>query len=226
MSDLDFLMAQTLVCSLGAVISFITGYLVFNKDRSFVLNRIFTLSIGFFGLFSFMVGFSNIPILFWNGDVDIFSIRASYTFLILALLFLLLSALIIEYGPGIIYRKELIGILAVTIALNLGIIWLTDSVLHTDILGDIVTSTLFKIVVFGTSIISFVLMYYFYFKTFRASEGHVRERMRLFLVGLTFGALALIGGVLSDFIRVLDLIDFLLIVIMGLFFYLGFRRSE
>ncbi|MFX0090213.1 MAG: hypothetical protein ACFFBD_00515 [Candidatus Hodarchaeota archaeon] len=217
-----FYFVQTVILFISAIILFVSAYLVFRRAPSALLNRLFTIAVGFLGLWCVFFGVSKIPVFLWEGQVELITFKLAYSFLFFALSSYLLSALFLEFGEDAFRYRNLVLLSIINLA-SLGVLWLTDSISLTEIPGDTNTSLLFKLVFFGSSFLFFLLTFYFYFKTYQASEGSAKENLRWFLIGWILGGGAIVGGVFSDLYQLLDLIVFLLLAIAAFIQQRAFR---
>jgi len=199
------------------------------RDKTFVLNQLFSIATVCIGLFSLMVGSSNLPILLLGEGqlVSVTAMQLAYLFLLAALMLFFLTSLYIEFGPDSTFQKKVPLSLVMIYLVNLVVVLLPGSIyINLADLGDVFTTILFKGVYYSSSVIFFLLTFLFYFKTYRSSEGITKERMRAFLICLALGGSALIASVLSDFLRELDLLQFIVLSIAMIVLWLGIRKKE
>jgi len=226
MADVLFYTAQTGVLWLSCLISIIIAVIVYTRDRSFTLNRVFSLAVLNIALFNFFMGVSNIPVILTGSQVIILAVQLSYVFLVIALSFFMLSALILRYGEDRAYKKNILSSMVLFIAVNTVMIFLPDSIVTTDIVGDIITSLFFKLVTYGSLVILFVLSFFLFFRTYKETAGSVKNNIMWFLIGWTVGGIALLLNVLSDFYIFFDLIGPVALTIAIILQLQGFRGKE
>jgi len=226
MADTTLYCLQTIVFAIAGIICLVTTVLVFNRDRSFTLNQIFAGAILFLGVFNFSMLASNLPVILFEEQVFVTAIQLAYSFLVFSLSSFLLSAFILQLGTSFRFRNIVLIFLGMIILLNVFVIWFTIAIIpNEEILGDIMTSLLFKIAVQGTLAIFYLVTLFLFFKTYQETTGKVRKNVSWFLIGWLIGGLALIVSVLSDFVQFLDLIGPLLLAIAIIIQQRGFTRK-
>jgi hypothetical protein len=73
--------------------------------------------------------------------------------------------------------------------------------------NDVQSTTLFKITVLGVTLVLYLIVFYYFTKTYlNMKDKKVRINLKFFLIGWIFGGFGLISIAGSDFIRELDLI--------------------
>ncbi|MHA1167676.1 MAG: hypothetical protein ACTSP4_09370 [Candidatus Hodarchaeales archaeon] len=226
MADVLFYTAQTGVLWLSCLINIIIAVIVYTRDRTFTLNRVFSLAVLNIGLFNFFMGASNIPVILTESQVIILAVQLAYVFLVIGLSVYVLSALILRYGEDRVYKNSILLSMVLFIAVNTVMIFLPGSIVTTEVVGDIVTGIFFKLVTYSSLVILFILSYYLFFRTYKETSGGVKNNIRWFLIGWTVGGIALVLNVLSDFYILFDLIGPAVLTIAIILQLQGFRGKE
>jgi hypothetical protein len=223
MSSIDepFLITQMIFFFVSAIFLFILAYSVYVSNNQ-IMNKVFSFSFLSLGLNQFVFGIRNLYLLVFKEPMNLFSARLSFTFLPLALFGFFITILLIRFGEEML-KKELIITSLLWLLTNLIVIWFSDSItLSEDSIGNLQTSILFKIVVFGSTIILYIISYYFVLWSYFKSD----ENLTWFLYGFTLCGLSLLSFGLSDFFRILDLISPIILSISMIVLFRGFTRYE
>lgn len=211
-SPMDFIIIQTVVMVIATALFFYLAVTVYLRAPSVLLNKIFAIANVFLGLTPLNFVLSNIPVILWEENVLLFP-QLGYACLLIALIFFLISAIILEFGEEEPFKPLYLIAMGAIIVINVVVIWFFENSIYYVALGDINTSDWFKIVYYGSVPLVYLLTFLLYLKTYMAGEGTAKENMRWFLIGWIIGGLALITSVLSDFFRLLDLVNFLILAL-------------
>ena len=209
-----FDITQTVVFFLIAFFSLIVSVLIFSKDRSYALNRSFSLGVAILGMsyvFSFLGNFYYI--LTENGDI-IF-IRTAFFLAPVAFMFFYFTAIGIYKGVDSMYKISEIILFIVIIIIEFTVIYIFDGITFApDTQTNSISTLPFKIVNLGTIAVLYLVIYYFFIQSYRTLDDPVvKNNLRFFLIGWFFGGLGFISIIGSDAFRVLDLVGPLLICI-------------
>ncbi|MHA2226725.1 MAG: hypothetical protein ACXAC8_16050 [Candidatus Hodarchaeales archaeon] len=219
----------TIVQSVTAFVSFLTcvilTFLVLRKDYRYLLNQLFSLAILLMGLTTLFLVFSNLPVIFLQVDSPVIFLQVSYQSAVLAFFFFNLAAIYMIFG-----RNGLFSIRTLTyfVVGNIGpiyVIWFTNPFTHVE-LGDVVSTTLFKVVVFGFLILSYLVTLILFLIVYRSVvAADVRRNLQIFLVGWIVGGLSMVSIALGDFLRILDIIGQLLLTLSVIVIYFSFNQQ-
>ena len=189
-----------------AFICIIIAFLIYRKDPSYSLNWTFSLAIVVLGLtyvFSFL---GNLYYMFFDHG-EIFFIRTAFFLAPVAFMFFYYTSLGIYRGVDSMYSKITLVIFLLLFVVDFFIIYVFDGVVFKEGSQTNSISTLpFKIVDLGSIIVLYILVYYYFVKSYLSVEDpDVKTNLRFFLIGWAFGGLGLLSIVGSDYLRILDL---------------------
>lgn len=224
MADIPFYIVQTIIFFSSTIICFFTSYSVYSRDKSYTLNRVFASASLFLGIFNLSMGLSNFPVIILEEQVIILAIQVAYSFLVLSLSFFLLSSIILQYSTVFPFRKVVLPVIGIIVLIDISVMWLTEAFMPTETVGNIVTSSLFKVVVLGSLAFFYIITLILFIRTYQVTTGSVRKNVTWFLLGWGVGGLALIASALSDLIQFLDLIGPALLAIAIVIQQQGFRK--
>ncbi|MFW9993967.1 MAG: hypothetical protein ACFFD4_18125 [Candidatus Odinarchaeota archaeon] len=221
MTDLTLTVIQTLTAFFSFLTCLILSYLVLRKDYKFLLNRLFAAAILMMGMSTLFLVLSNIPVLLWQGDGPFFLLQGSYQSVVIALYLFNLAALYLMYGQEGLYSLKTRIYLIAGNALCSYVIWLTNPFSRVA-LGDVVSTTLFKVTVFGFLIISYSFTLVLFLLVYKGVEEEVKRKMQIFISGWLIGGLAMASLGLGDFFRILDMVGQVLLSIGVIVIYVSF----
>ncbi|MFW9854960.1 MAG: hypothetical protein ACFFFG_07855 [Candidatus Thorarchaeota archaeon] len=225
MSDTSFYLVQTAIFWVSALICLIITYVVYLRDPDYVLNQVFaggSLALGFFNI---MMGVSNAPVFLFQEQLIVQAVQLAYSALVISLCFFLLSSVILQFGTSFPRRAGLLTILMLIVFVDLFVIWFTDEVfVPTTILGDVTTSSLFKLVVLGSLALIYLCALILFVFTFRETEEDTRRNIGWLLGGWLVGGAALITSAISDFYQPFDLVGPFLLGLALFIMQRGFIR--
>lgn len=202
-----FDVAQALAFFFIAFISLIISFLIYRKDPSYTLNWTFSLGVAILGLtyvFSFL---GNLYYMFYDHG-DIFYIRTAFFLAPIAFMFFYYTSLGIYRGVNSMYSKPSLVIFLPLFVVDFIIIYVFNGVVFKEGSQTNSISTLpFKIVDLGSILVLYILVYYFFIKSYRSvDDREVKTNLRFFLIGWAFGGLGFLSILGSDYFRILDLI--------------------
>lgn len=221
---LDYI--QFITALVVVVVSLILGYKIYKKNPDYWLNKVFTAFYVGIGLaaISFNLG------LFINPIGLIIGEQFMLAFIMISLGLLLIVAIGLNYGEVQILNPKAIIPIILFVALPLTVLWLPGSVKIQDVAPpDIVFSDFLTVTLLITLMVGLIVISYFLIKVYRVSEGIVKKRIFLFLIGILFTLL--LGGVSTSLASILtlhifDLLSPLIILIGISIVYYGFHISE
>jgi hypothetical protein len=223
--DMTLTIIQTITAFISFSVGSILAYLILRKDPDFLLNRLFTAAIFMMGLSMFFLVVSNLPVLLLGDNGPYLPLQASYQSVVIAFFLFNLSAIFLMYGRESLSTMKVIIYGIAGNAICFFVIWFTTPFEHVA-LGDVISTTLFKAVIFGFLVISYLLTLVLFFLVYRGGiDGEIRRKMQFFILGWLVGGLAMISIALGDFVRMLDIIGQVLITLSVIIIYFSFSKQ-
>jgi len=222
MVDITLTIIQTITAFSSFLVASFLAFLIYRKDPEFLLNKLFSASIFMMGLSVLFLVISNLPVILTGQNGTHIPLQASYQCVVIALFFFNLSAIFLMYGRESLFTKKtkIYGITGNAICSI--VIWLSTPFEYVD-LGDVNSTALFKVVVFGSMVISYLLTLLLFFLVFRSVEGKTRKNMQYFIMGWLVGGTAMMSIAFGDFIRMLDIAGQVLLTVSVIIIYLSFN---
>jgi hypothetical protein len=229
MSSIDepFLITQMFFFFVTTIFLFFLAHSIYASNDQ-IMNRIFGFTFLSLGITQLIFGFRNLYLLVFKEPLNLFSLlitaRISFSFIPLALFCFFLTILIIRFGEEKVLKNQIaITIFLSWVLINLIVIWFTDSItLSDEVIGNLQTSMIFEIVVLGSTILLYILSYYYVLWSYIYSD----EDLTWFLYGFTLCGLSLLSFGLSDYFRILDIISSIILTISMVVLYRGFSKYE
>lgn len=209
-----FGLEQTVLFLTIAVIGFIVAYLIYRKDPSYALNRSFSLAILLLGLSYVFSFFGNLYyIVFESGQI--FFIRTAFFIALVSFMFFYYTSLAINKGQNQMYSKLSMLIFSCLILINFVIIYVLNGVyFEAGTQTNSVSTMYFKIFNLGAIAVLYIVVYFYFFKSyFAVKDPHVKRNLLFFLIGWAIGGLGFLSIVGSDSYRILDLVGPFLIAL-------------
>jgi hypothetical protein len=203
--ELIILVAQSIVSFFSFLIMLLVAKRVSEKE-DYILNKVFAIASVFIALSMITLSTGNIPVIFSLGEFTVIFVQFFYLFLVIGLSFFVMVGMLLKYGKEIAMKQNVLAVLVLIGILNAITIFLPDSITLSSP-GNTVTSTLFKIVFFGTMIFYYLFIFLMFALTYRVVAEDIKPMMKLFLVGWSIGGIALVLNVFSDFYRLLDVMS-------------------
>jgi hypothetical protein len=202
-----FTIIQTIVFFLIAMISVTISYLIYSKDPSYKLNRAFALGVLILGI-TYIFSFLGNTYYVVTGLGEIFFIRTAFFLAPIAFMFFYFTALGMYKGIEFMFTKRKLLLFGVIFLIDFLIIYIFEGVVFKPLSqNDVQSTTLFKITVLGVTLVLYLIVFYYFTKTYlNMKDKKVRINLKFFLIGWIFGGFGLISIAGSDFIRELDLI--------------------
>ena len=223
--DADFNIIQGILFLITAIVLVFIAYTVYHRDKGFLVNQLFSLGTFFFALAYLISTFGNLYTQITLQTATLFT-QLSYSLVVVSLMLLALSGFGLLKGTTAINKWEYYVILLLISVINWVVIWSFNGVYASnDIIGNTKTTILFKIVVYGTLIISYTLTYIFYIFNYKQVDRETIRKIIFFIIGWGIGGLGLFFTVISDLARFFDLLSPLTITIAVLILQKGFKNS-
>ncbi|MFW9993801.1 MAG: hypothetical protein ACFFD4_17285 [Candidatus Odinarchaeota archaeon] len=221
--DPDFVInsLQLLASLIGAALAIVIGWIVWNKDRKYLLNRCFALGLVCIGVGSFFFGLGSVLL-----EMAALTTQIFITLTAGAFLFLLIVAITLNSGVVAAERTRNMVMYAGLFIIAMIAIWAPGSVYLVGP-GNIEMSTQFMMIIYPMAGGVFAAIIYQFTRVYwKATNKKAKKTAGFFLLGLVTLAGALVISLLSNVLqnRWFDLLGTLAMSLGIAFMGWGFRE--
>lgn len=224
MADISLTIVQTLTAFISFLTCMVLTFLILRKDISFLLNRLFASAIFMMGMTTFFLVLSNLPVILWQVDGPMLFLQAAYQSAIFAFFLFNLAAIFLIYGKQGLYSIRTGMFLVIGTIPTIYVIWFTTPFSRVA-LGDVVSTSLFKIIVFGFLVLSYLITLILFLLIYNTVEAEVKRNLQIFLAGWLIGGLAMVSIALGDFLRILDILGQVFLTFSVIIMYFSFGQQ-
>ena len=208
-----FIILQTFLGFLVTMIGIILAVIIFRRDPTYALNKLFAIGLVCLGLAMFFFSFGNVPYLVFgeqtsNASIVVLSMQIFLTFLSFSLASFLLASIVLLYGSTYAFSYRVYPYLIIYLGLSIIVTWFTNSIILVGLQGDITVGFYVTIIIFPLIVALYLIIMYFFREVYQQTEGIIKQQMKMFLFGWILAGLAILLAGLSNFLptgRILDI---------------------